>query len=232
MERSTGGERVAGHRVDRIVEAVERFRGNWRRYHRPDDVNHLLRLFRKVELQRGYVLDYIALGSSETGWIWPYARRAAPDIGAEPPPVLREIPSDRLASEGRRGSLHSVAVNSLYRHFSFERSPQGLFEYAYFINELWATKSLGREADWLTLKPLLVRHKFDAVLRKEANRLVRVSKPDHYDPLVFIDGAGGRVQLLAFQRGPWKRIIRLVMNVDDDGSVDWQPLDVVASLTR
>ncbi|MGA9533471.1 MAG: hypothetical protein WBR18_12205 [Anaerolineales bacterium] len=232
MERSTGGERVAGYRVDRILEAVERFRGNWRRYHRPDDVNHLLRQFRKVDLQRGYVLDYIALGSSESGWIWPFARRDTPGTNAELPSVLREIPSDRLASEGRAGSLHSVAVQSLYRYLSFERSPQGLFEYAYFINELWATKSPGRESDWLSLVPLLVRHKFDAVLRREADRLVRVSKPDHYDPLVFVEGAGGRVQFLAYQSGPWKRIIRLALKVEDDGSVGWQPLDVVASLSR
>lgn len=232
MDRASGGERVPGHRVDRTLEAVARFRGNWRRYHRPDDVNHLLRLFRKVELQRGYVLDYIALGGSESGWIWPYARSESPGVATELPAELRGVPSDRLASEGRDGSLRSLAARTLYRHLSFERSAEGLFEYAYFVNELWATKSAGRESDWLMLEPLVVRHKFDAVLRREADRLVRVAKPDHYDPVVRLEGSSGRVELLAYQTGPWKRIIRLSMDVQADGSASWQPLDVVASLTR
>lgn len=232
MDRSAGGQRVPGHRVDRTLEAVARFRGNWRRYHRPDDLNYLLRLFRKVELQRGYVLDYIALGGSEAGWIWPFARREAPGVTGELPAELRDVPSDRLASEGRHGSLRSLAARCLYRHLSFEHSPEGLFEYAYFVNELWATKSASRESEWLTLEPLVVRHKFDAVLRREADRLVRVAKPDHYDPVVFPDGPSGEVQLLAYQPGPWKRIIRLAMEVEADGSASWKPLEVVASLTR
>lgn len=225
------GERIPGYRLDQTVTAVQRFRDSWGRYHRPDDVNRLLRIFRKVELQRGYDLDYIPLRGREQRWIWPYCRSNAPGVPAEPPEALRAIPPDRLVGQKRGAGLRSVEVGTLYRFLSYERSPQGLFEYGYFINELWATKSSAREQDWLDLEPLVVRHKFDAVLRRERKQLVKVSRPDHFDPVVRLGEGGGTAEFLAYQPGPWKRIIRVQLTVEPDGVVSWSPGEVVASLS-
>ncbi|HEX9798443.1 MAG TPA: hypothetical protein VGA52_16040 [Anaerolineales bacterium] len=223
-------ERVPGYRLDQTLTAVGRFRQSWNRYHRPDDVSHLLRLFRKVSLQRGYELDYLPMRRGDMRWIWPFARLSQPGSPTEPPPALRAIPPDRLAAEKRGGSLHMIEIETLYRHLAYEHSAEGLAEYAFFLNELWATKAPEREAAWLAIEPLVVRHAFDAVLRREAKNLVRVARPVAFDPLAILGEAGGTLSFLAFEAGPWKRIVRIELTVEADGAVAWEPVEVVASL--
>ena len=232
MVQRTTQERVPGYRLDQTLTAVVRFRQTWNRFHRPDDLAHLLRLFRKVNLRRGYQLDYLALRRADSHWIWPYARLSQPGSPSQPPPALRAIPPDRLAGERRGENLRSVEVDNLYRHLNYERGPEGLAEYGFFVNELWATKSAEREADWLSLEPLVVRHTFDAILRREAKKLVRVARPDSFDPVAELGEAGGLVTFLAFQAGPWKRIVRIALTVEADGLATWEPVEVVASLSR
>lgn len=225
------GERIPGYRIDQTLMAVDRFRAAWGRYHRPDDVRHLLRIFRKVEIQRGYELDYIPLRGRERGWIWPYCRSSAPGVPAGSPEALRAIPPDRLVGQERGKGLRALEVETLYRFLSYERSPQGLFEYGYFVNELWATKSAAREGDWLALEPLVVRHKFDSVLRREHQNLVRVARPDHFDPIVHLAEGGGSAEFFAYQPGPWVRILRVQLTVEADGGANWRPGEVIASLS-
>lgn len=230
MDRQRNQHRVPGYRIDTVLDSVMRFRDSWSRYHRPDDVNHLLRLFRKVQLKRGYALDYIRLGRSGSGWIWPYARQEGPGMEAEPPPSLKRIPPDRLLGQRRGEGLRHVEIETLYRVLEYDESPEGLVEYGFFLNELWATKSAEREEDWLALRPLLTRHKFDSTLRQQSKQLVTVSKPDHYDPVVKPSGGGGSFYFLAFQPGPWRRILRIVVEVSAEGEAQWRPDELIANL--
>jgi hypothetical protein len=232
MKSSTAGERVPGYRLQPTLEAVHRFRNGWSRHHRPDDVNHLLRLFRKVDLQSGYILDYMTLGRQDSGRIWPFARPDKPGPSQELPAELKKIAPDQLAGQQPGKDMRQLEAKTLYSYLSYERTPLGLCEYAFFIPELWALKSQQIGEEWLSLEPLVVRHAFDAVLRKAGEQLVRVTRPQHYDPVVQLDPKGGWALFMAYQPGPWRRIVRIELAVDPIGSVSWRPREVVASLQR
>lgn len=223
--------RVPGHHAERLFESVRRFRGNWMRYHRPEDVNQLLRMFPAVHLPRGHMLDYLPVGGVETGWIFPYARRDVVSDGESSVPTgLAAIERDRLAGKRGSGELHRLEIEHLYRHLSYDPSPTGLFEYAFFISELWATKSASKAGDWLDLEPIFTRRHFDGVVRG-ARQVVRVVRPDSCDPLTRSSPAGGgQVEFFAYQGGAWKRIFRLRTTIDPDGSVRREPGEILANL--
>jgi hypothetical protein len=224
-------QKIPGHHAERLFDGIERFRKGWARYHRPDDVNHLLRLFNKVTIQRGYMLDYLPVGGLASGWIWPYARKAEPTAVAAPPLALTAIARDRLISMRGSGELRRVEVDTLYAFLSCEPSAHGLFEYAVFVSELWATKSASRAGDWLDLVPIVTRRHFDNIIRKAADRLERVSRPSIYEPLARLDGSrSGEVRFMVFQGGAWKRITILVLKVDEQGVVRREFGDLVANL--
>jgi hypothetical protein len=213
------------------MEAVLRFRRLWGRYTRPEDVSHLLQQFPRISIQSGHMLDYLSLGSGGASWIWPYARRAGPRQAPAPPEPLASVPADRLA--GLRGKDEALPLEaaSLYRFLQYEDSSLGLFEYAVFIKELWAFKSESQAADWLDLQPLLVKHRFDSILRTEARRIVKFTRPKSFDPISRLAaGGGGEVSFLVFQGGPWKRIATLHLTVDPEGWVRTRPGEVLASL--
>jgi len=232
MRQSFDADRIPGYRAEERMEAVLRFRRMWGRYRRPDDVNQLLKQFPRVSIQNGLMLDYLSLGGKGASWIWPYARQAKVRQSAEIPEPLASVPRDRLA--GMRGSDQALPleVESLYRFLEYEQSPLGLFEYALFVQELWAVKAEAQAAEWLDLKPLFVKYRFDSILRTEARRIVRITRPKTFDPMSRpAPEGGGEVSFLAFQGGPWKRIHTLHLKVDPKGWVRMRAGDVLASLT-
>jgi len=222
--------RIPGHHAERILEAVKRFRANWMHYHRPEDVNQLMRLFPAVRLPRGFMLDYLPVGGVETGWIFPFARREAVSSGESPAPAeLNAMERDRLAGKRGSGELRRLEVEYLYRHLTYEPSPIGLFEYAFFISELWATKSASKARDWLNLDPIFTRRQFDAVVRG-AKQVTRVMRPDTCDPLARLADAGGEVEFIVYEAGAWKRIFQLGLTVLPDGSVRREAGNLLANL--
>jgi hypothetical protein len=222
--------RIPGNHAERILESVKRFRANWMHYHRPEDVNQLLRLFPAVRLPRGYILDYVPVGGVETGWIFPFARREVITGGElSIPPELAAMERDRLASKRGSGELGRLEVEYLYRHLVYEPTPIGLFEYAFFISELWATKSASKARDWLDLQPIFTRRQFDSVVR-EAKQVTRVMRPDTCDPLARLASTGGDVQFIVYQAGAWKRILQLQVTVQPDGIVHREPGQLLANL--
>lgn len=231
MRQSFDSDRIPGYRAQERMEAVLRFRRLWGRYERPDDVNQLLKQFPRVSVKDGFKLDYLPLGGKEASWIWPYARpsniRQAPQV----PEPLGSVPRDRLAGLRRSAEGLALEADSLYSYLVCEKSPLGLFEYAVFVRELWATKSESQESEWLGLEPLFVKHRFDSILRTEARRIVRFNRPKTFDPVSRPgpDG-GGDVSFLVFQGGPWKRIYTLHLTVDPKGWVQTRAGDVLASL--
>ena len=225
-------KRVPGHRAERLLENVLRFRRAWGRYHRPDDVNRLLGLFRRVSLPRGMVLDYLRFGTREEGWIWPFVRPEGRRIRPEPPPALAAIPVDLLVTKrGDSPDLRPVVKETLYDHLTYERTPEGLFEYAFFARELWALKSSPARHEWLALEPLFTRWRFDAAARKGTGQLRRGIRPKHFDPVVRLDPrGGGEVRFLVHAPAPWRRILYLHLLVDPEGFVTMREGDLVATL--
>ncbi len=220
--------RVPGYRVERLLDSVRRFRKAWSRYHRPQDVNHLLHLFPNVSLPPDYMLDYLPMGGETNRWIWPYARRQRE---REPPEALASIARDYLVGERDTGVLRPVVVETLYRYLHYERSPRGILEYAFFVSELWATKSESVAGEWLSLEPLFSKRSFDTVLRKAGASLLRAARPPVYDPLVIADpDGGGTVQFLVYNPVGWRRIYYLECQIDAEGEVKRQAGDLVANL--
>lgn len=222
--------RIPGHHAERILQGVKRFRTNCMHYHRPDDVNQLLRLFPAVRQPRGFMLDYLPVGGVETGWIFPFARRAVVSEGDPTvPPELATMDRDRLAGRRGTGELRQIEVRHLYRHLTYEPSPTGLFEYAFFISELWATKSASRAQDWLELEPIFTRRQFDGMVRS-ARQVTRVIRPDTCDPMARLAEQGGEVEFIVYQGGAWKRAFILRLTVHPDGSVQREAGTSLANL--
>ena len=221
-------ERVPGYRVERLIDSIRRFRKAWSRYHRPQDVNHLLHLFPSVTLPLDYMLDYLPMGGETNRWIWPYARRQREH---DPPEALASLARDYLVGERDTGALRPVVVETLYNYLQYEKNPRGLLEYAFFVSELWATKSESVAREWLSLEPLFSKRSFEAVLRKAGASLLRVARPTIYDPVVVADPeGGGTVRFLVYNPGDWKRIYYLVCRIDPEGEVKRQAGDLVANL--
>jgi hypothetical protein len=231
MRRSFADDLVPGYRAEERLEAVLRFRRLWSRYAKPEDVNALVKQFPRVSVRQDYALDYFLIGGRQAGWIWPYARRAEARFAGQPPEALSAVPLDRLAAMRGRAEALELEAESLYQFLEYETSPQGLFEYALFVKELWATKSEAVASDWLELQPLFVKHRFEAVLRAESRQIVRFSRPKSFDPTSLVaPQGGGRVSFLAFEGGPWRRISYRTLVVDPRGWVRDQAGEVIASL--
>lgn len=231
MSMSTGkADQIPGFRVAPLWDQIKRQRQAARRQPPPTDVRSLMRLFRHVELDEGYQLGYLRVGSRESGWIWPYA---APQLTGEisgPPEALARIPVDRLAAGRLSSDLKQVIQATLNKHLHWEPHPQGLLEYALLIRELWSLKSESQEAEWLGLDFVLARHVLQRILRGAGRSTIRSSLEARLDPTATLSGAGGSVSMLAFRDKPWKRILEIDLQVDPDGWVSWSSGRIVLNL--
>ncbi len=226
----TSSVRVPGYHAERLFDNLLRFRKAWSRYHRPDDVRHLLSLFPRVALESGYELDYLPMGGTPTVWVWPFARRVGTRV-ENLPELLAGIDRDRLA--GMRGSEagRKIEAGTLYRLLTYEKTPTGLFEFAVFVNELWATKSAAKARDWLDLEPIFSRRIFDEILRRSSGQAQRVTRPESFDPTAQLSAqGGGEVSLLVHPGGGYKRIAELRLVVEPGGSVRREMGKVIANL--
>jgi len=223
--------RIPGYHAERMLEAVKRFRATWMRYHRPEDVNQLMRLFPAVHLPRGFILDYLPVGGVETGWILPFARREAVTSGESTmPPALAAMERDRLASKRGSGELRRMEVEHLYSHLTYDPTPTGLFEYGFSSGGRWATNSASRAREWLDLEPIFTRRQFDAVVRA-ARQVTRVIRPEVCDPMGRLaSGGGGQVEFIVYQGAAWKRIFQLRLTIEADGGVRREPGELLANL--
>lgn len=230
---STASElRVPGHRAERLLESVLRFRKAWPRFHRPEDVSFLLRLFPHVALKPGYMLDYLTVGAPPETWIWPFARRADAMGDPGPPPALKALGPERLARSRGTGELRRAEVETLYNLLSYPRSAEGLFEYAFFVCELWALKSARRAADWLEASPVFSSRRFDEVTRRPGTAAARVARPATFDPLVSLNpSGGGQVSMVIYREAPQRRLLNLRCRVEPDGYVRREPGQILAQLS-
>ena len=215
-------ERIPQEQAAEILENVVRFRSNYDQYKRPDDVNALVRLFPSVQMRDGYLLDYEIIQEGEVVTrIRPFVRKA--DGGDDKEPLHLDFPPPEL--EG----LSDQDVETLYQFLMYERSPNGLFEYAFFVLELWSTRASWHEAEWLASTPVFTQKHFEELV-DQARKVEQLDLPDWYGPEAALQDWGGKVRFLVYTPMGWERIYHLEITVADDGRVDQVAGKIVADL--
>ena len=223
-------QKVPGALAERLYTSIQRYRNAWSRYKRPEDLRQLLRIFPNVTLVEGNILDYIPMGGPKSGWIWPFVVPAIYKGQEYLPEGLDGLARDQLMSMRGTPEGVQIAKQTLYKYFRYPSTQLGVFEYAIFIMELWATKSEVKARDWLNLNLLFSRHSFDNLILKSQSAK-RIRRPDVYEPTVEIDpDGGGRVQFLAYDSAGWKRVIHVRLKTDPGGHVESEPGKVLVDL--
>ena len=74
-------------------------------------------------------------------------------------------------------------VEQLYHYLEFELSPQGLFEYAFFVIELWSMRASRHAAEWLESTPIFTDVRFDEILDR-ARKVGDLKRPQAFGPIL------------------------------------------------
>ena len=213
MENGCQYERVPQAAAEEILGRLLEFRDRYDSYTKPDDVNALLSFFPHVRLQEGYVLDYeIVSAGHAVQHIAPYARSAdGEDL------LLLDDPGAEGGGE------------DLYGRLSYEQTPLGLFEYAFFITELMSTRGSWHATEWLASTPVFTEERFEAVLEKAGSH-ESLARPDWFGPLARLEDEGGEVRFLVYTEMGWERIYYLSITVARDGTTHPEAGAIVADL--
>ncbi len=221
---------VPGALAERLYVAIQRYRNAWSRYKRPEDLRQLIRIFPNVTIKEGYILDYIPMGGPKSSWIWPFAKPIMHEHDEYFPDELAKLARDQLT--GMRGTPDGkrIAEQTLYKYLRYPSTQLGIFEYAIFVMELWATKSEEKAREWLNLGLIFSRQRFDSLILK-SHSAKRIRRPGGYEPTVRLDpGRGGKVQFLAYESIGWKRVFYLLLKVDQGGKVEREHGKVLVDL--
>ncbi len=214
-------ERVASERAEDVLQRVLQFRGSYDSYQKPDDVNALLELFTSVHLRPKYTLDYELVCEGEV------VRRISP--------FARSVDDEEVVfaiDESPEQEGHGAqAVEMLYQYLSYDHTPEGLFQYAFFVQELWSTRASWHEAEWLTSTPIFTQQRFDEIV-DSARKVEELHPPAWYGPEVALESAGGQVRFLVHTSMGWDRIYWLEIEVKADGCLDVHAGEMVADLGR
>ncbi|MDA0334918.1 MAG: hypothetical protein O2782_07125 [bacterium] len=202
--------------VDLLARVVD-FRERDGRPQPAEEAAALLSLFPGVRVRDGYLLDFsqetTAAGVIQP--IRPYVRPAGDESWV--PLFDEEIERDDL-------------VEQLYQYLEYDRTPQGLFEYAFFVIELWSLRLSRHAADWLESTPIFDAAAFDAVVA-QADKATEVKRPEYFGPQArFDDDGGARLRFLVHTPMGWERIYYLESLVFSDGFVEQEAGEIVADL--
>jgi hypothetical protein len=176
----------------------------------------LLSLFPKVRIRDDFLLDF-SQDKTETGVLLPIR------------PFVRPIADDTwlplFDSEPEREDL----VEQLYQYFDYEKTPAGLFEYAFFCIELWSLRPSREAVDWLESTPIFAETGFDQALSAAAN-VSDLQRPHYFGPLAMLGEGGGGVRFLVHTPMGWDRIHYLESLVFSDGYVEQEAGQIVADM--
>jgi len=211
-------ERVPAEPAAQLAMQVAAFRSQWDSLEKPQDVNALAALFPRVRVRQGYLLDYVQETSRDGVRlpIHPYARAEDDPTGAplfEPGEVAHP---DELAE-------------TLYPYLEYEKSGEGVFQYALFHLELFSFRASGHEVEWLSSTPLFTEGEFEGILTS-ATRPNEVVRPEYYGPLAHLGGPQSQVRFLVYTPMGWERIYYLESAVLPNGHVEHQAGDVLADM--
>lgn len=209
-------EPIPSDAANNLLTRVIEFREREVRQSPTQETAALLSLFPNVHVRDGFQLDFVQETNSAglKQPIRPFARPKADDSWF--PLFDDEIERDDL-------------VDQLYRYLEYESTPQGLFEYAFFVIELWSLRLSRHAADWLDSTPVFDEATFDRVL-SEAGTVNDLSRPEYYGPQVRFDDDSSRVRFLVHTPTGWERIYYLESLVFSDGFVEQEAGQIVADL--
>lgn len=141
-----------------------------------------LSVFGRVRLPDGFTVRYRFYGRRGGDLlVRPFVARSTTDVDAIRQLIDWHPPPDATSASAR--SRPSRDVDFLYRHFSFERSPEGFFEYWLAMQELWAS------AEWIHSRVIADRAAFETLTQREG---WRVDNPvERYEPALVLAGDGG-----------------------------------------
>ena len=214
METQRCYERLPPAPAEALLEQVLDFRHSYDRYGRPDDVQFLLSLFPTVTLRDGFILDYVCDSSAATAQRIVAFARPLKATGAASPAVSPE---------------HLDPAVVLYPYLEYDPSPQGVFEYVFFVTELAATRASWHATEWLACTPVFTRERYARIVQAAA-RQGQVTWPEWYGPEASFQPGGGYARFMVHTEMAWERIYYLQVGVDAAGRLDPQAGQVVADL--
>ena len=132
---------------------------------------------------------------------------------------------------GAAEETHRADVpDELYQDLACESSPEGLFEYAFFVIELWAVRASRHAAEWAESTPISTSERFDKYLT-EVSKVIDLRRPRHFGPMARLDEDGGsRVRFLGHPPAGRERIYYLERMALSDGFVDREAGEIAADL--
>ncbi len=142
----------------------------------------VLAVLGRVRLPAGYAVRYRFYGRHGGDLlVRPFVSRATTDVE-----TIRQLIDWHPAPDSIASSLRSRAtrdVDFLYRHFTFERSPLGFFEYWLAMQELWAS------AQWIHSRIIADADTFTGFTAREG---WRIDHPvERFEPALVTDDEGG-----------------------------------------
>ena len=209
-------EPISSHDAVDLLARVVDFREREVRESPTQETAALLSLFPNVTVCDGFRLDFVQETTSAgvKQPIRPFARPEGDDSWV--PLFDPEIERDDL-------------VDQLYKYLEYESTPQGLFEYAFFVIELWSLRLSRHAADWLESTPIFDVGAFDRVL-SAASTVNDLNRPEHFGPEARFGDDNSRVRFLVHTPMGWERIYYLESLVFSDGFVEQEAGEIVADL--
>lgn len=211
-------ESISSETAVALLARVLDFRERKERQESSQEIAQLLSLFPNVAVRDGFQLDF-SQDSTPAGVhqpIHPFARPVGDDTWV---PIFD-------ADVGRE-----ELVEQLYQYLEYDKTPQGLFEYAFFVIEMWSMRASRHAAEWLNSTPIFDDAAFDLALSEKVKSTEDVRRPDDFGPQARLaDMGGGRVRFLAHTPMGWERIYYLESLVFSDGYVDQEAGEIVADM--
>lgn len=232
MSESGMTEKIPQRYAEGMLVQILRWRGevaaDAQRSKKPTEVNEHLSFFPNVSLREGYMLDYVEEGGGVAGWIRPFAKPTADTLVTRVSPGMPP-PFERLSLLGLKDRTEPAddEVERLYQYLDYERSAEGVFEYAFFLLELGAVHADWHAAEWLDSRPVFTKRRFDRfVARRQAGTTV----PEHYGPWAVVKGDGGVTRFMVHTPVCHDCIYELVCEVEADGRVSMSRGSIVADM--
>jgi len=142
----------------------------------------VLAVLGRVHLPPGYIVRYRFYGRHGGDLlVRPFVARSSTDVDTIRQLIDWHPPPDSVAVSLRSQATRDV--DFLYRHFTFERSPRGIFEYWLAMQELWAS------AAWIHSRIIADEDAFLGITQREGWRVDNA--PERFEPVIVADDEGG-----------------------------------------
>jgi hypothetical protein len=153
------------------------------------NANAVLGVLGRVKLPHGYVVRYrFYTRQGADLLVRPFVARDSTDVT-----MIRELIDWHPAPDSVAPMLRTQPNRDsdfLYRHFAFERTAAGYYEYWMAMQELWAS------ARWIHSRVIATREEFAALAEQSGWQIER--EVEHFEPAVVGDDTQAQLAVLVF----------------------------------